>query len=320
MELIEKDLETGSTCNKKVRVSVIIPVYNREKYIAQALDSVLAQSYENYEIIAVDDGSTDSSLKILNNYQERFPGKVRVLQQINSGPSAARNNAIMSAIGEYISFLDSDDLWAPQKLEKQLCLFEKHQDVAFVYSGYCLIDEGGAMLEERYPLPEVCGNIEDKLWSMFTNISGGTLLVEKDKLIHVGLFDTNLGSCENHDLRIRLSGLGNVYYCKDILYYYRIHKDSLTASLENEDTFDVILLEKYFGKNGINNKKQWNLIRSRQLYFQGGNFLQRDDFKKAVVSFFNSILLNPKRPRAYINLLRCFMGTTINSWLVSLKR
>lgn len=304
----------------KFMVSVIVPVYNREKYLKKALDSIIEQTFKNFEIIAVDDGSTDSSLSILYDYQERFPEKIVVISQKNAGPSVARNKAIMAAQGKYIAFLDSDDTWAPNKIECQLPLFNNHQNVAFVYSGYYTTNEHGDILETKLPDPQFEGDIYEKLWVLSNNISGGTLMVEKEKLLEVGLFDPDLGGAENLDLRIRLSQVGDVYYCPEPLYFYQKHSESLTSNSENMDNFQLKLLEKHFGKSGEKNRKLWKLIRSQQLYFLGGDLLQQGNCIKASVNFFQSILLQPRRPRAYANLLRCFMGANINKWLISLKQ
>lgn len=189
-----------------------------------------------------------------------------------------------------------------------------------MYSGYYVTDELGKLLEKRIPDPHFKGRIFEKLLTDSNNICGGTLMVEKAKLIEVGLFDPELGGAENLDLRIRLSRLGNVYYCPEPLYYYQRHSESLTGDPEKMDSFHLKILEKHFGKEGSKNRRKWKLLRSRQLYFQGGDYLQRGDCKKSAVKFFQSILLHPQRPRAYVNLLRCFMGSSMNNWLISLKR
>lgn len=126
-------------------VSVIIPAYNAEKFIADALESVFAQTYRPLEIIVIDDGSTDETVKIVKNYQTSFTGKfsetsktnetnlIYIYQQ-NSGPSKARNTGINAAKGEYIAFLDADDIWTKDKLEKQIHLFNKDQTIDIVFS------------------------------------------------------------------------------------------------------------------------------------------------------------------------------------------
>jgi glycosyltransferase involved in cell wall biosynthesis len=123
-------------------VSVIIPTYNRAEYVTQAIDSVLAQSYTHYELIVVDDGSTDDTRDIL---QTRYSGRIRYLYQRNKGPSAARNSGIRAARYDLLAFLDSDDLWFPQKLEIQVPLMA---DEGIVLSYTNSIENEGASYEE----------------------------------------------------------------------------------------------------------------------------------------------------------------------------
>jgi len=108
----------------KPLVSIIIPVYNKAVYVAEALDSALAQSYPNTEIILVDDGSTDGSFEILKTYFEKFPDKINLIDQENQGVSAATNRGIQAAKGEYIQFLDADDLLSPDKIANQMGLLQ----------------------------------------------------------------------------------------------------------------------------------------------------------------------------------------------------
>lgn len=117
----------------KILVTVIIPVYNTENFIISCLESVLNQTYKNFEVIVIDDGSTDSTLAVLNDYQCRYKiPNLRIVHQINSGPSAARNIGIQLAKGEYIAFLDSDDIWKSNKLEKQIKAFNKNPDTVII--------------------------------------------------------------------------------------------------------------------------------------------------------------------------------------------
>lgn len=120
-------------------VSVIIPLYNAEHYIGETIDSVLAQSYQKYEIVVVDDRSTDGSAAIVLDYCTREPRIRYFLQEKNMGAAEARNRALREARGRYVAFLDSDDLWTHDKLEKQLALLSQ-PDVAFVFCAYDMID------------------------------------------------------------------------------------------------------------------------------------------------------------------------------------
>ena len=128
-------------------VSVIFPVYKREHLIAETLDSILAQTYREFEIVAINDGSKDGSALILNRYAAQHPGVFRIIDQENTGQVVARNNGIKQARGEYIAFPDSDDRWVPEKLEEQVPLFDQ-LDVGLVYSGITKIDELGQPFQE----------------------------------------------------------------------------------------------------------------------------------------------------------------------------
>ncbi|MGG8363830.1 glycosyltransferase family 2 protein, partial [Bacillus cereus] len=112
---------------QKQLVSVVIPLYNTEKYIEETMQSILDQTYKNIEIVIVDDGSKDQSPSIVKNLAEKYPGQVKYVHQKNQGVSVARNTGIENASGEYIAFLDSDDLWHPTKIEKQVESMHKNE-------------------------------------------------------------------------------------------------------------------------------------------------------------------------------------------------
>lgn len=123
-------------------VSIITPSYKSAKFIAQTIESVLAQTYQNWEMIIVDDVSPDNSNEIIEEYCKKDSRIKLIKLEKNSGPAVARNRAIEEAEGRYIAFLDADDLWKPEKLEKQLAFMDEN-DLAFTYSSYDLIDEEG---------------------------------------------------------------------------------------------------------------------------------------------------------------------------------
>ncbi|PPS44232.1 glycosyltransferase family 2 protein [Chroococcidiopsis sp. TS-821] len=125
------------------KVSVVIPVYAAEKYIADAVQSALGQSYQNFEIILVDDGSPDASIEICKQFTDP---RIKIVRQNNRGASAARNNGIRHAQGEYIAFLDADDTWVPEKLEKHINHLETSPDVGVSFSYCTFVDEDGKSL------------------------------------------------------------------------------------------------------------------------------------------------------------------------------
>lgn len=137
------------------RVSVITPVYNVERYIDKTLESVFAQTYKDIEIVLVDDCSKDKSAKIIAKFKETHPEIVYFLQPKNMGAGAARNKALELASGQYVAFLDSDDLWLPEKTEKQIMLM-KEKKSPFSYSAIEMIDEEGKTIKGKRSIRETC--------------------------------------------------------------------------------------------------------------------------------------------------------------------
>ena len=141
-------------------VSVIVPTYNRADFLCQAIESVLAQTHTNIELHVVDDGSTDESGKILKSYST--DKRIHTYFQENSGQAVARNLGVQHAKGEYICFLDSDNVWLPDKIERQLEIFERNPSVDVVYGDLITIDEAGEEIS-RENMRRYSGNITDQL-------------------------------------------------------------------------------------------------------------------------------------------------------------
>jgi glycosyltransferase involved in cell wall biosynthesis len=206
-----------------------MPAYNREKYLAAAIESVIAQTFRDWELVIVDDGSTDRTASIAREFERKHSERIHVLAQRNGGVTVARNTAIRAAGGTHFAFLDSDDLWPPTKLARQAALFAERPDLAFAYSGYLLIDGAGRPVREVRPDPRFQGRIPDLLWLEDNEIVGATLMVRREELFEVGLFDERLKGSENLDLRLKLARLGPVAFVDEVLYKYRRHDDSLTS-------------------------------------------------------------------------------------------
>jgi len=155
-------------------VSVIIPVYNAEKYIAQTVESVLNQSYNDVEIILIDDCSTDNTKTILNAYQGRIKYK---FLQTNSGVAVARNTGLKLAKGRYVAFLDSDDVWYPEKLKKQIsCMNEKN--AAICYTAIEMIDSSGNIFKEKRPVLE---KVDYQFLLRNTMIATSSVVIDRNK-------------------------------------------------------------------------------------------------------------------------------------------
>lgn len=188
------------------KVSVIIPTYNCGQYICQAVDSVLAQTYRDFELVVVDDGSTDNTRELLM----QFGKNLRYIYQENKGMTAARNTGIKNSSGEYIAFLDSDDIWLPNKLERQVKLLDEAPEVGLVYCWHYYIDEQGNRC--KFWNNEVGRSFESgsRLFEKLIErnvISGGgsTPVIRRECLAKSGMFDEALSYCGDWDLWLRIS-------------------------------------------------------------------------------------------------------------------
>lgn len=213
-----------------VKVSVIIPYYNGQRFIQQCIDSVLKQSYKNFEIILIDDGSTDEVDRVL----ELFGHQIRYLKQNKKGPAAARNYGIKEAKGEYVAFLDSDDIWLPKKLKLQVEFLDKNRDFSLVYSDLALFDENGVIDENLYfskGIPRPSGFIfkELVLNCLFSTV---TVMIRKSIFDTSSyLFDEQLLIGEDYDLWLRLAKRYKIGYLSGVLAMYRQHSGSLIHSV-----------------------------------------------------------------------------------------
>jgi glycosyltransferase involved in cell wall biosynthesis len=197
-------------------VSVIIPVYNCQQYLAAAIDSVLAQTYRAVEVIVVDDASTDDSAAVA----QRYPAPVRYVAQPHSGAGAARNHGVRQAQGQFLAFLDADDVWLPDKLTRQMAAFHAHPTLDMVF-GYV----------KQFHSPDVDEQLRTR-WGYVEEILRGylpgTLLIRRDAFCRAGFFATQwqLGEFIDWYVKATESGLQS-YMCPEIVMHRRIHATNM---------------------------------------------------------------------------------------------
>lgn len=213
---------------KQPLVSIIIPTYNRKQYIVDAIDSCLAQTYPNCEIIVVDDGSTDDTEVFLRN---NYGGQIRYIYQDNQGPGIARNTGIAAAHGEFIHFCDTDDQLLPEKIEKCLKYFRTHPDVAVVHTYYQFVASDGKTPVETRPYP----TFGDDLFCELLRLTGNHILISstmirKSALDDVGGFpdDPDHRSAEDWDLFLRLSFKYRFHGIAERLVLRRTHSNMMS--------------------------------------------------------------------------------------------
>jgi glycosyltransferase involved in cell wall biosynthesis len=180
-------------------VSVVIPTYNRAWIVQEAIDSVIAQEFRDFELIVVDDGSTDDTLLHLTGYGKQL----RVIHQSNKGVSAARNAGISTASGRYLAFLDSDDLWLPGKLQVQVAFFKQNPEMRICQTEEVWIRNGLRVNpKQRHRKPS--GMIFERSLGLCL-VSPSAVMIERDLLSEVGFFNETLPACEDYDLWLRVS-------------------------------------------------------------------------------------------------------------------
>ena len=222
-------------------VSVIVPCHNGARFLADAIESALAQTHPAIETIVVDDGSVDDTPAIL----ERYADRVRVLHQQNRGPSAARNAALAVARGEYVAFLDADDRFRPEKIARQVAILDTRPDIGLVYGGWRFIDEEGRSLPgEGRPRGE--GDMLPALL-LGNPIHPLAAVVRRTLVAEVGGFEESLRGCEEWDLFLRLSRRGMRWASIDAtLGDYRVHPAQSHGQTRMMLASAIHVLERFF--------------------------------------------------------------------------
>jgi glycosyltransferase involved in cell wall biosynthesis len=238
-----------------MKISVVIPTYNRYDFLKRAIDSVLAQTYLCDEIIVVDDGSTDNTSQI-----KKDTPNVTYIYQKNAGVSAARNSGINIAKNEWIAFLDSDDVWHVDKIQEQVQFHKEHQDIFISYT-----DESWVRDNKEVKIPKKFKKIGKDAFLeniSYCNIAPSSTLVHKKLFDTYGLFDEKLEVCEDYDLWLRISlkekiGLVN----KKLIIKYAGHEDQLSFKYWGMDKFRVESLEKLINRSSIKKSTYYKNIK-----------------------------------------------------------
>ncbi len=303
------------------KVSVVMPVLNGERYIAEAVESVLDQNYpsSSIELIVVNDGSTDGTVRLLEKYQ----GRVNcVHHQRNLGIARSVNDGVNAATGDLISFLDSDDGWLPDFLKTQVDYLLKHPDVAMVHSDFMTIDENGAVLEAsvakcRNRGVRPSGYIFPQLF-MDSLICGNTVLIRKKCFDELGGFDQNL-RMGDYDLWLRIAKNYKIDYVDQVLTKYRQHTSQTHRNLAQErkaslppakscavETLEKILQLYPETLNEVGSDK----VRQRLATLNMDAAIawyNKGIFKNARKCLFGAIGCRPFHVRQYAFLLLCYL-------------
>jgi len=277
------------------KVSVVIPTYNLAKYICETVDSVLMQTYKDFEIIIIDDGSKDDTKQVLSKYGS----KIKYIYQDNRGVAAARNRGIRESKGEYVALLDADDLWLPEKLTQQVAMAEQNPQVSVFFSDAEVFDHRGLLKPScrrshngqyapgtfRYKIANAVFNDGSVFKGDFyvdlimgNLITPGTAFIRKASLEQAGLFDETLTVVDDYDLGLRMARTNIFLYFNSVTARYRLRDDSASGKVNQRGFFYKIYDTKVLDKElRVCRPHHEDLIKKRIL----------ESFKSAIWGYFN---------------------------------
>jgi len=242
--------------SKVSKVSVIIPTYNRVFLLREAIDSVLAQTYQEFELLVIDDGSTDGTHEMVAGYGDRV---VYIFQE-NRGVSSARNFGVRSSRGEFITFLDSDDVWLPEKLEKQVTIMEQNADLQLCHTEEIWIRRG-VRVNPKKKHKKHTGYIFQYCLPLCV-ISPSSVMIRRTLFEKVGYFDEDLPACEDYDLWLRITKDYSVYFIeKPLLIKRGGHPDQLSQKYWGIDRFRIQALEKLLQAGDLTSEQRKQTIQ-----------------------------------------------------------
>jgi len=284
------------------KVSVIIPTHNRAQFLRLAVESVIGQTFQDFDIVVVDDGSKDNTEEVVRSFGDDRVKYIR--HDAARGGSAARNTGITNSSSKYVAFLDDDDEWMPEKLEIQVDLLEKSPlKLGAVYTGHLVVDsDGGGILREW--IPKRRGYIYNDMFMKNWIGTASSLLVRRDCFDRAGLFDESLPSFQDYDLWIRISREFDFEYVDKPLVKYRIHGNKIWTNLEALNKGMELMLKKYGGSPEF--KKNY----SNYYLGLGVNYCYKGNAKKGREAFLKGIKLYPFEIRHYFNLFLSIFGST----------
>lgn len=298
-------------------VSIIMPAYNAAQYIQASIDSVLSQTYSNWELIIINDGSSDCTEQIINENAE-IDARVILISKTNGRQASARNAGIKVAKGSWIAFLDADDLWEPFKIQTQLDFCEKNPNVDFIYSGGWIINYDNLTDQKDYEIR--IGYFSGKQM-YFIEYFGNcipilSVMVKREVALNVGLQDETpiMSGCEDLDYWIRIARSGaNFYGMAERLFYYRRHNTNVSSNLTKMIFAELSVLLKNYTTALISTKHFKNIcaLRIRSIVLAVIKEGKIDELKTLIGA------IRQKAPGFYLNTVYSLLSLRENAyWLI----
>lgn len=281
------------------KVSIIIPAYNCAEFIGRTIDSVLSQTYKDYEIIIVNDGSTDETEQAVSGYLKKYSDTIRYFVQENGGSAKARNKAIAHSRGQYIAFLDSDDLWRADKLEKQMSIINENPGVNFIFSNAKLISHSGEDTGKSY----INSGVDAlRKYSLFDQlllkdyIPFSSVLLKKDTFNERGNFDERWKGCEDYDFLLKIAKFINPCEISDELASYRLSRQSKSKNLVCRHQSTISLVKQYLNGHKPADRMYERLMKERlseSYWGLGYAYYEKNEIQEARNAWIQSVIYWP---------------------------
>lgn len=258
-------MSVGEARQRSPRVSVLIPAYNHARFLPETLDSVMGQTFQDIEVFVVDDGSTDGTRRVV----EQYGPAVRYVWQANAGPAAARNRGVTVSHAELLAFLDADDRWYPGKIAAQVAYLDAHPEAGVVFTKFLVTDEAGQPLYLYPPIFRYGAKALEALL-IWPYGSMSTALVRRACLEKVGLFDERLTGAEDWDLWLRVASHYGFGYVDAVLATYRQSAGSQSRGRMAQAAPEMFrrVLDKLFADSGqLTRRGDRDLARLRRLAY-----------------------------------------------------
>jgi len=301
--------------NNMPKVSVIIPTYNRAYLIGRAIQSVLDQSYHDFEIIIIDDGSTDNTEEVVKEFQKKDERIRYIKHKGNKGYPKALNTGIKAARGEYIAFQDSDDEWLPEKLKKQMEVFKNaSSDVGVVYTGFLRIEKDKKIYIPPSWVTHKEGNIHKEL--LKRNFVGTpAAIVKKECFEKTGMFDEYLPCFQDWELWIRISKYYQFRYIAEPLINAYCTPDSISANPEALTRAWKLILKKH-----LNDIRQNRNLLSRHYSVIGFFLCSQGKLKEGRSYFIKAIISYPCNIKFFLGIFFSFFGARFYNRMLKIKK
>ncbi len=301
------------------KVSVILPNYNRERYIGEAIESVLNQTYRNLELIVVDDGSTDNSLEVVARYKDDRLKIIRI--QHNGFPGAVRNYGIKASKGEYIAFIDSDDVWDNDKLSIKMEQFRNNNQLDFLHSDLELIDENDNPMGKTWHKTESSRLIDYRTGDCFAQmLKGGCCIVPTSVLFRrkiidkIGLFEESLEVCEDPHFFLKVARFFKIGFIDRPLGKYRIHPGNAHKSIALQSEHPMIRVLNLITKLYPEIKYQYKRLLKKRYYglylTNARQLFEAGRLKEARIHFLRGMSVYPFSVAPYLFYLLTFLDVS----------